>query len=258
MSWLLSPLSWLFVAALLSPLAWLARSRWLAAGCLMIGAAAFLASTPWIANRLLKRLERPVAIEDPQHCSRVPPDTVVVLAGGVDQLPRSMADFNVMNIQSRRRTERGVQYWREGSGRQVILTGGQLRYRSYSNADLMGEYAQWLGVPRESLRLERRSANTRENASNVAGMEPRVPPRISLVTSAMHMPRALMEFQAVGFDVCPLPADFRSVSTRLPDSLVPTSNSLMKTEAALHEMLGNAFYRWQRWRSGDGHRVTQD
>lgn len=258
MSWLLSPLSWLLVAAMLSPLAWLARSRWLAAGCLVLAGVAFVASTPLIANRLLKRLERPVAVEDPQHCARLPPDTVVVLAGGVDRLPSSRADFSVMNIQSRRRTERGVQYWREGSGRQVILTGGQIRYRGYSNADLMGEYAQWLGVPREALRLERRSGNTHENASNAARLVPRLPPRISLVTSAMHMPRALMEFQAAGFDVCPLPTDFRSLSARLPDSLLPTSNSLMKTEAALHEILGNAFYRWQRWHSRDHPRAPPD
>lgn len=258
MSWLLSPLAWLFLAALMSQLAWLARSKWLAVGCLILAGLAFAASTPLVANRLLKRLERPVAAAELQHCNQLPPDTVVVLAGGVDRLPSSRTDFSVMNIQSRRRTERGVQYWREGSGRRVVLTGGNILHSSYSNADLMGEYAQWLGVPREALRLERRSGNTHENASNAAGMVPRLSQRISLVTSAMHMPRALMEFQAAGFDVCPLPTDFRAVSTRLPHSLLPTSNSLKKTEAALHEILGNAFYRWQRWRDWNYHRDAQD
>lgn len=258
MSWLLSPLSWLLVAALLSPLAWLARSKWLAAGCIALTGLAFAASTPLVANRLLKRLERPMSGADLQHCSQAPPNMVLVLAGGVDRLPSSRTDFSVMNIQSRRRTERGVQYWRERSGRQVVLVGGKIGYRSSSNADLMGEYAHWLGVPREVLRLERRSSNTHENASNAARMVPRLPQRISLVTSAMHMPRALMEFQAAGFDVCPLPTDFRSVPARLPDSLLPTSNSLSKTEAALHETLGNVFYRWQRWRDRDTHRAAPD
>lgn len=258
MSWLLSPLSWLFVAALLSPLAWLVRSRWLAAGCIVLTGLAFAAATPLVANRLLEQLERPLAAADLQHCNQSPPDTVIVLAGGVDRLPSSRTDFSVMNIQSRRRTERGVQYWRERSGRQLILAGGKIGYRNYSNADLMGEYAHWLGVPREALRLERRSSNTHENASNVAGMLPRLPRRISLVTSAMHMPRALMEFQAAGFDICPLLTDFQSVPARLPGSLLPTSISLVKTQAALHEMLGNAFHRWQRRRNGDNHRATPD
>lgn len=241
MSWLLSPLTWLFLAALVAPVAWFARAGWLAALCVIAAIAAFAAATPLVANALLARLERPAA-SAPQ-CRRAPPDTVVILAGGVDRLPRDRLEFDVMNLASRRRTERGVQYWRERNERRIVIAGGPVGHGGVTYADLMGEYARWLGVPGGALRLERRSDNTDENARNVARMAPRLPGRVALVTSAMHMPRARMAFRAAGFEICPLPADFRRVPADPPYALLPSTSALIKTEAALHELTGIAYYR---------------
>ena len=249
MSWLLSPLSWLLLAALMGAGAWFFRSRWLAAGSAIIAVVAFAGATPLVGNKLLARLERPIA--GAPGCDVLAPDTVVVLAGGVDRFPRSRTDFSVMNQASKRRMERGVQYWQERDGRRIVITGGALGRGRFANADLMVEYAHWLGVPAEAVRTERHSANTHQNAHNLAALAPPIPRRIALVTSAAHMPRAKMEFQAAGFEICPLSADRRSVRARGLDALVPRASALVKTQAALHELAGISYYHWRNWRSRD-------
>jgi uncharacterized SAM-binding protein YcdF (DUF218 family) len=254
--WLLTPVAWLLVALLLGPLAWRARAAWLGAGCILLAVVAFGAMTPLVANSLLAYLEQPA--QDAPSCRSAPPSTVVVLAGGVDRPPRSAKDFGVLNLASRRRMERAVQYWRERDGRELVIAGGPVEAGSHTHAELLGEYAQWLGVPEGTLRIENRSLNTRQNARNVAGLVPRLPRRIALVTSALHMPRARMAFHSAGFDLCPLPTDFRAIPVGPPGYLVPHTSALVKTEAALHELVGLGYYRWRDWREHRQVRVAAE
>lgn len=249
MRWFFSPLAWLMVATLLGAIACLAgkRAAWLRTGCVMLAAIALVAMSPLVANSLLAYLERPIAAEP--DCRTSPPSAVVVLAGGVDRWPRNDADFAVLNLASRRRVERGVRYWSERGGTQVLMSGGEVGRGPTSHAELMGAYAEWLGVPGHARRIESSSLNTRQNARYVARLMPAVPRRIALVTSASHMRRAYAEFRAAGFEVCPLPSDFRAIpvvaSIRY---LVPRTQSLVKTEVALHELVGIGYHHWLDWR----------
>ena len=71
-------------------------------------------------------------------------------------------------------------------------------------------------------------------------------PRLVLVTSAAHMPRAMRHFQAVGLDPIPAPTQHlagRASGRRLSDWL-PSAGNLRKTESALHEYLGLLAWRW--------------
>lgn len=246
MSWFLSPLAWLLLAGVLGAVAWRVRRMWLWAGCAVMTVAALAGMTPLVANWLAADLERPAS--EPAWCRSTPPAIAVVLSGGVEGLPRGRADFGAMDLASRRRVERGVQYWREHGGSRIILTGGATRAPAVAHADLMGEYARRLGLPERALILERRSDNTQESARNVAVLMPRLPRRIALVTSAMHMPRARIAFEATGFEVCSQPTDFRAVPVAPPGYLRPVSSALVKTESALHELVGIAYYRWRAWR----------
>jgi len=56
------------------------------------------------------------------------------------------------------------------------------------------------------------------NPITLAGIA--VPPRIWLVTSALHMPRALVAFRAAGFEPCSYPSDFLSGPLRARDVLL--------------------------------------
>jgi uncharacterized SAM-binding protein YcdF (DUF218 family) len=246
--WLLSPLTWLLLAAALAGLAWCLRVRgpWLVLGCGVLAAMAVVGMTPLMANALGGVLGR--FVSTPFGCSQSPPATAVVLGGGVDGTPRSDTDFSALNLASRRRVDRAAAWWREGEGRTLVVVGGRLRHRDVSGAELMAAYARMLGVPAASMRQETHSRDTWENARNTARLQPRLPRRIVLVTSQIHMPRAQAAFRWAGFEVCPLGTDVRSLSSRLPGAVIPRTGALTNTEMALHEWVGLAYYRWRRHR----------
>ncbi len=204
-------------------------------------AVAFLVMTPLVSNTLARRLEK--AFEVPAWCETAPPDVVVVLAGGVDRLPRRETSFGVLSATSRRRIERGIEYWSERSGRRLVLSGGPTAYGWVPHAALMGTYAQRFGVPAQALVLETQSRTTEENALRVASL-PGMPRRVALSTSAMHMRRSIMAFRAAGFEVCPLAADRRAIRASLPAGLLPDVAGLAKAEDALHEYVGNVHYEF--------------
>ncbi|MFU8822573.1 MAG: YdcF family protein, partial [Gammaproteobacteria bacterium] len=65
--------------------------------------------------------------------------------------------------------------------------------------------------------------------------------RFVLVTSAVHLPRAMHHFRAVGLEPVPAPAEFRAWrgrSKRL-GYWVPSPQNLAKSDAAWYEFLGS-------------------
>ena len=244
MTWLLSPLAWLLLAGALALWSWCLRPirPWLLAACGVVSAIALVAMTPLGANALVVPLERPVPA--PRGCRDAPPSTALVLGGGMDRSPRDHSDFAALNLASRRRMDHAVGWWRERDGRILVLVGGPRHSGAPALAELMAAYAEMLGMPSTGLQLETKSDDTRENARHSAGLVPRLPRRIVLVTSAMHMPRARAAFASAGFEVCPLAGDFRRLPGRLPWALVPRSIGLDRAEDALHEWVGLAWYRW--------------
>jgi uncharacterized SAM-binding protein YcdF (DUF218 family) len=107
-----------------------------------------------------------------------------------------------------------------------------------------------LGGPVSAIRLEALSRNTAENALQSLGLIQAVgAKRVLLVTSALHMPRALRTFQAAlrgsGVTVLPAATDVEG----LPDTLhplgrwLPDADSLGLSTRALKEYLGLAALR---------------
>jgi len=250
--WILSPLTWLTLAIAASVPAWFVRARWrwLWCCCAVFAAFALLMMTPLVANALLARLERPEPAE--AACRSNAPEVVVVLAGGIDQLPTGASDFSALGVASRRRLDSALSYWRAAPGRLLVITGGPARPGVAAESRLLAAYAASFGVPESALRLETRATNTWQNAHFVSQLVPAVPHRIALATSALHMPRAILAFRSAGFEVCPIRADPRFTPNDLPDALVPRSSALLKTEAALHEFVGLIYYRLRALREAPG------
>lgn len=250
LTWLLSPLSWLLLALLVIGLAsrLRERGRGLRRAGIAWAAVAVVAMTPMVANALVGWLEtRHVAAE---ACATSPPTVAVVLAGGVDAAPTGPTDLPALAITSRRRVERAVAWWHERPGRSLIIAGGPDLPGALPTADLMADYARRLGVAATALRVEATSASTWENARALARLQPPLARRVGLVTSAMHLPRAQYAMARAGFEVCAIPADPRRIPFGLPGYLIPRSSALLKTEAALHELVGLGYYGWLDARSG--------
>jgi uncharacterized SAM-binding protein YcdF (DUF218 family) len=150
----------------------------------------------------------------------------------------------------------GAQLYREGEAPLVILSGGRMPWLKTIPpiSRSMAEVIELMGVPGSAVIEEPDSANTYENAVNVKGiLKSRHIDRILLVTSAMHMPRALALFQQQGIEAIAAPCDFLSVEPRVESearawqtaaiALIPNANNLLVTSLALKEFLGFAVYR---------------
>lgn len=174
-------------------------------------------------------------------CAAPPPGAVVVLAGGVDENARA-GDVGALNQYSLRRTLGAVDFWRgRAAGMPLVIAGGSVR-DGPPEADLMRDFARRLGVPDSALRVEADSRTTWENAQHLAMLQPPIPRRVWLVTSAAHMPRALYSLRRAGFQPCPVPVDRQAMPPRRWTAILPTAQAIAKTNAALHELAGLAWY----------------
>ncbi|HET6631845.1 MAG TPA: YdcF family protein [Rhodanobacteraceae bacterium] len=212
--------------------------RWL--GCVLL-LACYVFCTPLGADPLLHFVAAPVE----RPCPPPAPRAVVVLAGGADALARA-GNYGALNQASLRRAIGGVALWRrQPAGTPLALSGGAPA-SNVSEASLMAELARDLGVPDAAIRTETTSSSTWQNAQHLAALQPPLPRRVWLVTSAVHMPRALYAMRKAGFRPCAAPVDIRYQRPHRWTDLLPSAGAIGKTNAALHELAGLAWYRVSR------------
>jgi uncharacterized SAM-binding protein YcdF (DUF218 family) len=113
-----------------------------------------------------------------------------------------------------------------------------------------------LGVPAEAISVETKSRNTYEHAKNAGPLlTEREFRRVLLVTSALHMPRALGVFkrQCPGTEFIPAPTDFGETTPKPRPfikevaDVIPTAENLRLMSNVLHEYIGIAYYKCRGW-----------
>jgi uncharacterized SAM-binding protein YcdF (DUF218 family) len=101
------------------------------------------------------------------------------------------------------------------------------------------------GIAEPRLTYEQRSTDTCDNAANTyALIRPKPGEHWAVVTSAVHMPRAVACFRAAGWrDVLPQPADYWAISGRWNAGSFRATDNLALLDIALHEWVGLVYYR---------------
>jgi uncharacterized SAM-binding protein YcdF (DUF218 family) len=234
----LSPLRFGVLFGLLVLLTW----RWLPRWARRLAAAAGLMlvwlTTPFGANVLVGLQESRVPTEP--VCA-TPPQTIVVLGGGMAYAPQSEQDYGALGVESLRRVFAALALRRDHPDTDLVFSGASRH--AVAESTTMSHLAQALGVDADRLRSETASRTTWHNAQAVAALEPPIPRRIWLVTSALHMPRARYAFEAAGFEVCAAPAPPLYAEPAGPGYFLPIASAAAKSEAVLHEWAGEAAYR---------------
>jgi uncharacterized SAM-binding protein YcdF (DUF218 family) len=96
-----------------------------------------------------------------------------------------------------------------------------------------------LGVPREKILLETESTDTKENALfSAQRLRELQPTRVVVVTSALHMPRAVRWFARAGLQVIPAPVKLDPPPPEGVRGLIPSSPALFRSDRVLHELFG--------------------
>jgi uncharacterized SAM-binding protein YcdF (DUF218 family) len=203
----------------------------------------WLLAAGWLSAPLLYLAQRGTqAIAPPTYGAH----TVIVLLGGGTEY--DAADKLVPKPDALIRVVTGAEIYsackRTGARCDVVISGGNPQHHETSEADNYLPYLLQKQVPRADVVLENRSLTTYENARNVAALlRGERYDALILITSAYHMPRALLDFQRFGLVPQPVISSTRHVQL----GVLPRYNNLRNANIALHELIGLAqFYVYRR------------
>ena len=208
----------------------------------------WVSSAPAFSDYLLANLERnylPIAVNKSPAA-----DAIVVLGGGV-----SAADYPRIDVDLGDASDRvlhAARLYRAGKAPVVIAVGGSIPWLDASIPESLAITAllqEW-GVSKKAIILESESLNTYQNAVNTKRLiDKHGIKSVLLVTSAMHMPRALATFYTAGIDAIPSPTDYEVVDKAEITILdfLPDADALSETTRAVKEYLGFVVYRLRGW-----------
>ena len=134
----------------------------------------------------------------------------------------------------------------------IIISGGNVfpqrgvEPEAYYTSEILKEW----GIPSEAVLIEGRSRNTYENAIETKKLlKARQIDKILLITSAFHMPRALLTFRTAGIDAIPSPSSYSIVKYSRPQILdwIPSLRNLGRMQVVIREKLGILIYRYRGW-----------
>jgi len=190
----------------------------------------------------------------PQGNDSGPPITgIIVLGGPIDSRMSVVRNTISIGGDSERLID-GAALARRHPSAKLVFTGGNpsLLHDDPPESFFAAKLFEQLGVPASRLVLEDKSRNTEENAVFTKRLvDPKPGERWLLVTSAMHMPRAMGVFRKADFAVEPYPTDWHTLPGAslffVPRDLL---NGVGALDAVSHELVG-LFVYWITGRSSE-------
>jgi len=205
-----------------------------------------LLSTGFVSGKLMRWVE---GVEDRSVIQDVETaDAIVVLSGMIEE--RKNAPLGEWSG-AVDRFEGGVDLFQAGKATLLIFTGGWVPWmpKAKPEGEILAQRAVKLGVPKDKILVTGKAQNTEEEAIAVRQVGRNwwvtgSKPRIILVTSAFHMRRAEMLFRKSGFEVTPFPVDYQTSGNSgiTPLSFLPSAHALARSEIAIREIIGFAYY----------------
>ncbi len=243
-AWLVSPSNVVLALGLIGLALLLTRCAHLGRRLLVIGYLLFaiLGLSP-LAYALILPLEERFPHWD---ATRGAPYGIIVLGGAIDA-ELSAARGHVALADAAERLTTIAELARRYPTATIVFSGGSERPHP-SEGELAARLVESFGIPPERLLTENRSLNTAENArfSKIL-IDPKPTQRWLLVTSAVHMPRAIGAFRKAGFQVEAYPVDWQTRGNKdLLSVFKSPLRGLSLCDAAMHEWIGLTIY----WLSG--------
>lgn len=234
-SWVLPPGLFILCMAGLAVYLWKKRRERRVAGVLMLlSCVLYLLSTGAVADRLMGDLEGVYEVpEAPEG------DVIIMLGGGAIAGVRDVDGVGMLAQSPSARLLTVVRLYRIHH-LPILLSGGQVFSDTGSEAEIARRVLRSLGVPDEMIYTETQSRTTGQNAqytTQILRREGFVHP--ILVTSAFHLPRAVLNFEKEGVSVTPYPADFlvSAVPQFYAMKLAPSAGALLVNTVFLQEKL---------------------
>ena len=236
----------LLLIALGIALLWFSRFQRTGKLCVSLGwLLLLLLSLQPVADSLLK----PIEDKYPKWRDEKRVQYVVVLGGGYTWNPNWAPSSNLIN-NSLPRLPAGIRLWYENPGSKLIFTGAAAKTNPVSTAEAGARVAESLGIPRSEIIVLDKPKDTEEEAAAVKEAIGDAP--FLLVTSASHLPRAMIFFRRAGLTPLPAPANQLAIESPLNpwERAIPSPVWLMHSDRVGYETLGR-IWQWLKGSSGD-------
>jgi len=197
-----------------------------------------LISTPPLPDSLIENLEKKYhpLTELPPADSSEQFDILILAAGHSDD--KSLPPNSQLSSSALARLTEGVRLYKQNPHSRLILSGPGGR-KGLTQADALLRTAIIMGVDSTSIILMNKAKNTSSEALEYKELCSDKN-RLILVTSAVHMPRAMKIFSKHGFNPVPAPTNFiiKHDSRKDPWRWLPSAGYIGMMEAAVHEYTG--------------------
>jgi uncharacterized SAM-binding protein YcdF (DUF218 family) len=215
--------------------------------CVSIALLYALSITP-VHDSLLLPLEKQYGPLRARESMEKNPEYIVVLGGGLSGGGPDSGELHRAELSNTAYKRLGHAFViHRLTGLPIIITGGRVypQQKKEPEATVAKRALMEFGTDPSLIITETRSRNTWENARYVKEMTGG--PVIILVTSAFHMPRSVLSFEAYGIEAVPAPTDFRVDQTeRTFTDYLPSMGRLYNCSTALHEHIGLLYYRLKK------------
>jgi uncharacterized SAM-binding protein YcdF (DUF218 family) len=168
---------------------------------------------------------------------------VVVLGGGYNDTSPEYANVGVLTYSSESRAIYGLELAKRYA-LPLVFSGGKGYSSRKEGSEAEAAMRLWLslGIEKSRITLESASLDTKGNAAGVVALSTRG--SIVVVTSAFHMPRAMLAFTKAGLHAIPAPTDYMAKRSSLSwADFLPDASRLEVSVLALHEYIGLLYYR---------------
>jgi uncharacterized SAM-binding protein YcdF (DUF218 family) len=223
--------SWLVIK-----LDWPRLGRWLKLiGVLLFVAIAASPMSIWLM----------LALENAVPPRALGPVQQIVMLAGAEQLALSLRSKRPEYSEAGERIITAVALQKQFPDAELVLVGGIKLAGGMEDVSYARETALSLGVPAEKIVLISGTHSTVENARAVA-QRFGTADQMLLVTSAFHMPRAMLCFQKTGLNPLAYAVDSRVPSQlTLVEKFTPhLIGNFKRFDDAMHEWIGLIVYRW--------------
>ena len=145
--------------------------------------------------------------------------------------------------------------YKQGHISKIIMTGGNalfIKDTEYNEAEFVVKNLVEMGIPPSDILAEKKAKNTIQNSSFARKMldSAHISGPYVLITSAIHMPRAVKIFSQTGMSVRPYPCDYEFSESDTGVSwsnIVPSSTHFDRWNILLREFVGTIRLRFT-WR----------
>ena len=198
-------------------------------------------SLPVVSNKLVAYLESDYQLSKPSNIASA--DAIVVLSGMIRTV-NSKEGLDYEFSEASDRIFAGINLFKEKKAPKLILTRGKLPWSvGIPEGEYLKEIAIINGISENNILLTENVENTDQEAKAIKKLLSEDKPKVILVTSAFHMPRAQIVLEAAGINVVPFPVDFqRGISKLTFMSFMPSASALSKTSFFVREMIGRIYY----------------